>query len=480
MRSFEDIQFTFSAVERHILQLIAEAGESLGYPTYIVGGHVRDKILGIPSNDIDVVCEGSGIQLAEAVAALITPRPHVIVYKNFGTALLRHEAFDIEFVGARKESYRSDSRKPIVEDGTLRDDQLRRDFTINALAISLNADDFGTLVDPFDGLLHLQQKLIRTPLEPERTFSDDPLRMLRAIRFVAQLGFTIEEETCEAIRTCRDRLEIVSKERITEELNKMLLCPLPSEAFKLLLTTGLLDLILPELVRLRGVEYVDGKGHKDNFYHTLEVLDNVAQVSDNLWLRWAALLHDIAKPQTKRFEPGHGWTFHGHDAIGAAMVPRIFRRLRLPTDAKMVYVQELVRLHLRPISLSKEEITDSAIRRLLFDSGEYLDDLLILCTADITSKNPAKRKRYLENYEIVKQRLIEVEEKDHLRNWQPPISGELIMHTFGIPPSRVVGEIKTAIREAILDGKLDNTYEAAYAFMVDMGRQIGLEVVHSA
>lgn len=468
------MQFKFSEIEQRLFDVISESGRALGYPVYVIGGHVRDKILGIPSKDIDVVCQGSGIRLAEEVANRLSPRPHLAVYKNFGTALVKHADYDVEFVGARKESYRSDSRKPIVEDGTLEDDQLRRDFTINALAISLNTDDYGALVDPFDGVLHLKQKLIKTPLEPGRTFSDDPLRMLRAIRFVAQLGFSIEENTLNAIAEYRERLKIISKERITEELNKMLMCKQPSHAFTLLLKTELIYLILPELAKLQGVEYVDGKGHKDNFFHTLEVVDNVAAASDNLWLRWAALLHDIAKPQTKRFEEGHGWTFHGHDAIGAAMVPRIFRNLKLPTDSKMHYVQELVRLHLRPISLTKEEITDSAIRRLLFDAGDNLEDLLILCSADITSKNPLKRKKYRENYEIVKQRLIEVEEKDHLRNWQPPITGELIMKTFGIPPSRLVGEIKTAIREAILDGKLANEYEAAFKYMLELGKEHGL------
>ncbi|HLF64411.1 MAG TPA: HD domain-containing protein [Saprospiraceae bacterium] len=471
------MRFEVNEIEQRLFDVIGESGKALGYPVYVIGGHVRDKFLELPSKDIDIVCQGSGIRLAEEVANRLTPKPHLAVYKNFGTALIKHDDFDIEFVGARKESYRSDSRKPVVEDGTLRDDQLRRDFTINALAISLNEQDYGTLIDPFDGVLHLEQKLIKTPLEPGKTFSDDPLRMLRGIRFVAQLGFYIEAKTLEAISEYRERLSIVSKERITDELNRMLMCPQPSQAFKLLLKTGLIHLILPELVKLQGVEYVDGKGHKDNFFHTLEVVDNVAATSNNLWLRWAALLHDIAKPETKRFEEGHGWTFHGHDAVGAAMVPRIFRNLKLPTDTKMQYVQELVRLHLRPISLTKEEITDSAIRRLLYDAGDNLEDLLILCSADITSKNPAKRKKYRENYELVKKRLIEVEEKDHLRNWQPPITGELIMKTFGIPPSRLVGDIKTAIREAILDGKLANEYEAAYEYMLELGNVHGLSVV---
>ncbi len=470
------MRFTFSPKEEQLFEIIRTAGASLGYPVYLVGGYVRDKLLDIPSNDIDIVCEGSGIRLAERVAQMVSPSPQIAVYKNFGTALIKHPDFDIEFVGARKESYRSDSRKPIVENGTLEDDQRRRDFTVNALAVSLNAADIGHIIDPFDGLKHLDQKLLKTPLEPGRTFSDDPLRMLRAIRFVAQLGFRIEDNTLNGIIENRERIKIVSRERITDELNKMLLCPKPSEAFKLLLSTGLIQLILPELARLQGVEYIDGKGHKDNYFHTLEVVDNVAEASGNLWLRWAALLHDIAKPETKRFEEGHGWTFHGHDAVGAAMVPRIFRYLRLPLDSKMEYVRALVRLHLRPISLTKEEITDSAIRRLLFDAGDLLEDLLILCTADITSKNPARRKRYRENYDIVRQRLEEVEEKDRMRNWQPPISGELIMETFGIPPSRLVGDIKTAIREAILDGKLPNNYDAAYQYMLALGKEHGLKV----
>jgi poly(A) polymerase len=467
--------FDLSPAEKTVFNVIQQCGDELGCPVYVVGGYVRDRILGIASNDIDIVTVGSGVRLAEEVAGRLKPEPHVTVYRRFGTALVRHGDLYVEFVGARKESYRADSRKPVVEDGTLEDDQFRRDFTINALAVSLNKEDYGELIDPFDGVGDIEKQIIRTPLDPGKTFSDDPLRMLRAVRFAAQLGFTIEEETVAGIKAHRDRLKIVSAERISDELNKMIMTARPSVAFELMFDTGLLNLILPEMVRLQGVEHVNGHGHKDNFYHTLEVLDNVAGMSTNLWLRWAAILHDIAKPETKRFEPGHGWTFHGHDAIGAAMVPRIFRRLRLPLDHKMKYVQKLVRLHLRPISLTKKDITDSAIRRLLFDAGDDLEDLLTLCTADITSKNPNRARRYRDNYLMVQEKLKEVEEKDRIRNWQPPISGEIIMHTFGIKPSRQVGDIKTAIREAILSGEVDNSYEAAYAFMLEKGRELGLD-----
>ncbi len=469
--------FAIKENERKVLRLIGETAGELGYPAYLVGGYVRDRLLARPTKDIDIVCVGSGIRLAEHVAARLRPVPRIAVYKRFGTAMLKHRDLEIEFVGARKESYRHDSRKPSVEEGSLEDDQNRRDFTINALAVSLNQADFGTIIDPFDGLEHLEQKLIKTPLEPGKTFSDDPLRMMRAIRFATQLDFTIDPETLNAIGEYRHRIKIVSRERIAIELNKIILAETPSVGFKLLFDTGLLELIFPEMAALQGVEKRNGRAHKDNFYHTLEVLDNLSQNTDNLWLRWAAILHDIAKPPTKRFDPEHGWTFHGHEALGAAMVPRIFRRLRLPLDHKMKYVQKLVRLHLRPISLTKENITDSAVRRLLFEAGDDLEDLMLLCEADITSKNPRKVKRYLENYEFVRQRLKEVEEKDHLRNWQPPITGEIIMDTFDMRPSREVGEIKTAIREAILDGDIPNEYGAAYDFMLEVGRQLGFQPV---
>lgn len=469
--------FNIEKHERKIFEIISETAEELGYPVFVVGGYVRDRLLARPSKDMDIVCVGSGIRLAQNVAAKLRPIPRVVVYKRFGTAMLKHKDLEIEFVGARKESYRSDSRNPSVEAGSLEDDQNRRDFTINALAVSLNERDFGMIIDPFEGLYHLEEKIIKTPLEPDKTFSDDPLRMMRAIRFATQLDFVIEPETLEAISKYRNRINIVSKERITTELNKIILSDQPSVGWDLLYRTGLLKIIFPEMAALQGVEVKNGKAHKDNFYHTLQVLDNLSRKTHNLWLRWAAILHDIAKPPTKRFHSEHGWTFHGHEALGAAMVPRIFRSLRLPMDHKMKYVQKLVRLHLRPISLTKENITDSAIRRLLFEAGDDIDDLMMLCEADITSKNPNKVKRYLENYEMVRERLKEVEESDHLRNWQPPITGEEIMDTFGLPPSREVGIIKTAIREAILDGDIANTYEAARAFMVKKGEELGYKIL---
>jgi len=468
------VVFNIEKREQKIFAVIQAAAEELAYPAYVVGGYVRDRLLARPSKDMDIVCVGSGIQLAQAVAKRLHPRPRVTTYKRFGTAMLKHEGIEVEFVGARKESYRSDSRKPIVEEGSLADDQNRRDFTINALAVSLNENNYGAIIDPFDGLEHLEQKKIITPLEPGKTFSDDPLRMMRAIRFATQLGFYIEEQTLEAIAKFRNRIKIISQERIATELNKILLSPKPSIGFKLLYDTGLLELILPELAAMHGVEVKNGIGHKDNFYHTLQVVDQLAPKSDHLWLRWAALLHDIAKPVTKRFDKEQGWTFHGHEAVGAAMVPRIFRRLRLPMDQKMKFVQKMVQLHQRPIALTKENITDSAVRRILFEAGDDIDQLMQLCEADITSKNEKRVQRYLRNYEYLRQRLQEVEEKDHLRNWQPPITGELIMETFSIAPSREVGVIKNAIREAILDGDIPNEYEAAFAFMMKKAEEMGI------
>ncbi|MCS7036899.1 MAG: HD domain-containing protein [Saprospiraceae bacterium] len=470
--------FDFNAQEERLAAIVASAARELGVPAYIVGGHVRDRLLGRPNKDVDIVCVGDGIALAEAVAGKITPRPKVATYRRFGTAMLRFEDIEVEFVGARKESYRPESRKPDVEQGTLKDDQFRRDFTINALAVSLNEADYGQLIDPFDGLGDLERKIIRTPLAPEKTFSDDPLRMMRAVRFATQLGFAIEPNTLQGIAQNAERIRIVSQERITTELEKILKAPKPSIGFNLLFDTGLLALIFPELAALHGVEDRDGRAHKDNFYHTLEVVDNLSQRSDNIWLRWAALLHDIAKPATKRYDPETGWTFHGHEWVGANMVPRIFRRMRLPLDSKMDYVQKLVRLHLRPIGLTREEVTDSAVRRLLYDAGPDIDDLMLLCSCDITTKNPRKMARYLEGYEYLRERMAEVSEADRLRLWQPPINGEIIMQTFGIPPSREVGIIKTAVREAILDGEIPNEYETAFERMLQEGAKLGLRPVN--
>jgi len=466
--------FAIDQEEKKIFDIISKAAKQLGFPCYVVGGYVRDRLLNRPSKDLDIVCVGDGMELAQAFSARVTPSPRVVLFKRFGTAMLRYKNIEIEFVGARKESYRYHSRKPIVENGTLEDDQFRRDFTINALAISLNDENFGEIIDPFNGLQHLSEKLIKTPLEPGKTFSDDPLRMMRAIRFAAQLDFDIHEDTLKSISKFKSRIDIVSKERITTELQKIIDAPLPSVGFHHLMDTGLLEIIFPEMQALLGVETRNGMSHKDNFYHTLEVLDNVAMKSMNHWLRWSAILHDIAKPPTKRFDRRAGWTFHGHDALGAVMVPKIFKRMRLPLDHKMKYVQKLVRLHLRPISLTKESISDSALRRLLVDAGDDLEDLLALCEADITSKNPNRVKRYLENYKIVRKRLEELEEKDKLRNWEPPISGELIMKTFSMKPSRDVGTIKSAIREAILEGDIPNEYDAAFQFMLEEGKKLGL------
>lgn len=465
--------------ELEIFNIIALAAEELNIPAYVIGGFVRDKLIGRKTKDADIVCVGDGIELAHKVAQSFKPKPQVSFFKTYGTAHIRLDDLEIEFVGARKESYRPESRNPNVQPGTLEDDQLRRDFTINALAISLNKEDYGKLSDPFNGLEDLKNKIIRTPLDPERTFDDDPLRMMRAIRFASQLNFEIAPKTFEAITHHAERIKIITQERITEELNKILLSPKPSVGFDLLYKSGLLQLIFPQMVELAGAEYIDGKGHKDNFYHTLQVIDNVAAKSDDLWLRWAAVLHDIAKPATKKFEEGHGWTFHGHEVLGGRMVPKIFSKFRLPLHEKMRFVKKLVELHLRPISLTKENITDSAIRRLLFDAGEDIDALMMLCEADITSKNRFKVKRYMDNFKMVRLRMEAVEESDRIRTWQPPITGEIIMETFNIQPCKAVGDIKNAVKDAILDGDIPNNYEAAFEFMLQKGKELGLTAKES-
>lgn len=463
--------------ELFLFKKIGHAARELGLPAFLIGGFVRDKLLGRKTKDADIVCAGDGILLAKKVAELFNPAPPVSIFKTYGTAQIKLPDIEIEFVGARKESYQFHSRNPEVKPGSLQEDQERRDFTVNAMAISLNEADYGRLVDPFNGIRDLQNKVLRTPLDPDKTFSDDPLRMMRAVRFASQLQFTLDEAAWEGIRRNVQRIRIITQERITEELNKILLSKKPSVGFDLLYKSGLLHLIFPQMVELEGAEYIDGKGHKDNFYHTLQVIDNVAEKSEDLWLRWAALLHDIGKPATKRFEEGHGWTFHGHEVVGGRMVPKIFTKLRLPQNEKMRFVRTLVELHLRPISLTKENITDSAIRRLLFDAGEDIDALMLLCEADITSKNKAKVKRYLSNFELVRQRMEAVEESDRIRNWQPPITGELIMQTFNLTPCRAVGDIKNAIREAILDGEIPNDYDAAYQLMLQKARELNLEPV---
>ncbi|WP_312138481.1 CCA tRNA nucleotidyltransferase [Sphingobacterium sp.] len=462
-----------------IFPIIKDLAEELHVACYVIGGYVRDRLMGRPfKDDVDILVLGSGIEFATALGEKLHTK--VAVFKSFGTAMLMYQGLQVEFVGARKESYRSESRKPIVEDGTLADDQNRRDFTINAMAYSLNEASYGELVDPFQGQEDIANRIIRTPLEPGITFSDDPLRMMRAIRFATQLNFKIDAVALNAIHEQVERIKIISKERIADELNKIILAEKPSIGFKYLFDTGLLEHIFPAMQQLHGVEYIDGKGHKDNFYHTLEVLDNVAELSDDLWLRWAAIMHDIAKPATKRFDKKSGWTFHGHEDKGAKMVPKLFAELKLPLNEKMKFVQKLVLLHLRPIVLAKDIVTDSAVRRLLFEAGDDIDALMMLCHADVTTKNEFKKKKYRENFELVKQKLKDVEERDHLRNWQPPVDGDDIMKAFNIGPGRHVGMIKNAIREAILEGEIPNTRDAAFAFMIERGISLGLQQVEKA
>ena len=460
-----------------VFKIIAKVATQLNVDAYVIGGFVRDIFLNRPSKDVDIVVLGNGPDFATAVATEINVQ--VNVFKSFGTAMLRFQDLEVEFVGARKESYRIDSRKPIVEDGSLEDDQKRRDFTINAMAISLNQNTFGQLLDPFQGINHLEEKIIITPLNPEETFSDDPLRMMRAIRFATQLNFKISTDALEAIKKNKKRIAIVSKERITDELNKIILAPVPSIGFKYLFDTGLLKEIFPQMCDLHGVDIIDGKGHKDNFYHTLEVLDNICHATDDLWVRWAAILHDIAKPATKRFEKKHGWTFHGHEDKGARMVPKIFAQLKLPLNEKMKLVQKLVLLHLRPIVLAQDVVTDSAVRRLLFEAGEDVEALMQLCHADVTTKNEYKKKKYRSNFELVQQKLKDVEERDQIRNWQPPISGQDIMEAFNISAGKEVGIIKNQIREAILEGEIKNDRQEAIKLMIKLGEQQNLSLVNS-
>lgn len=468
-------------LEHPVFKIVSEVAEEMQVKSYVIGGYVRDSIMQRSLVDIDIVVIGSGIELAQKVANKISKDISVNVFKSFGTAMFHyyydHKNWQIEFVGARKESYRADSRKPIVEDGSLEDDQNRRDFTINTLAFSLNKEDYGSLLDPFEGIKDIGDQRIRTPLDPDITFSDDPLRMMRAIRFASQLDFYIVEETLQAISRNAHRIEIVSAERVMEELNKLILSPKPSIGFKLLLETGLLQLIFPEMLELKGAEYIEGKGHKDNFFHTLEVLDNLSKNTDNLWLRWAAILHDIAKPQTKKFVKGIGWTFHSHEFIGSKMVSRIFRRLKLPMNEKMKYVEKLVLLHLRPIVLAEDIVSDSAVRRLLFEAGDDVDDLMLLCEADITSKNSTKVNKYLRNFEIVREKLKEIEEKDRVRQFQPPVSGEDIMQAFGLQPCKEVGIIKNIIKDAIMDGIIHNDHDEAWKLMLEEGQKLGLKIV---
>ncbi|MCX2720473.1 CCA tRNA nucleotidyltransferase [Lentiprolixibacter aurantiacus] len=464
------------ALTNPVFEKISKASQDLGVDSYVIGGYVRDYLLerGTPK-DIDIVAVGEGIKLAKKVAEQLKDKPQVKVFKNFGTAMIRHGGKELEFVGARKESYQRHSRKPIVESGTLQDDQKRRDFTINALALSLQPGEFGRLLDPFSGLEDLEKKILRTPLDPDITYSDDPLRMMRAIRFACQLGFDIHHESLRAISENRERIKIISKERIVDELHKILACDQPSAGLKLLHETGLLPIILPELKALQGIEEVEGQRHKDNFWHTLEVVDNIARTTDDLWLRWAALLHDIGKAPTKRYDPKIGWTFHGHEFVGSKMVYKLFKRLRMPQNEKMKFVQKMVRMSSRPIILSEDHVTDSAVRRLVFDAGEHVEDLMTLCEADITTKNPRKQRRYRNNFQLVRQKIQEVEERDRIRNFQPPVSGDDIMNAFGLKPCREIGIIKEAIKEAILDGEIPNEHDHAYEFMLRKGQEIGLK-----
>ncbi len=459
-------------LKNEVFGIVSKAAEEEGVRAFVIGGFVRDAFLGRPSKDIDIVVEGSGIALAKRVGKIVGSK--VTVYSNFGTAMLHYKGVEVEFVGARKESYDRNSRKPVVEDGTLEEDQQRRDFTVNALALSLQREDYGSLVDPFGGIRDLHNGLLRTPLDPDTTYSDDPLRMIRAIRFATQLSFTIVPESFEAIKRNKERLDILSLERINEELNKILLSPKPSVGFLLLEESGLLEKILPQLCNLRGVETMDGKGHKDNFAHTLQVVDNIASTTDNLWLRWAALLHDIGKPLTKHYDPEIGWSFHNHDFVGGKMIPGIFRQLKMPLNEKMKYVQKLVQLHLRPIALVQDEVTDSAVRRLLFDAGDDINDLMLLCEADITSKNENKVRRIKSNFQLVRKKLVEVEEKDRVRNFKNPITGELIMQRYALPPCSTIGIIKEYVKEAILDGIIENNYEQAFQLMEKRALELGL------
>lgn len=459
---------------RKVFKLLSETADEMNMECYVVGGYVRDLLLHRPSKDIDVVVVGSGIQMAEKFSSKLGKGSHISVFKNFGTAQIKYRDLEVEFVGARKESYSHDSRKPIVEDGTLEDDQNRRDFTINAMAVCMNQNRFGELIDPFNGLKDLEGQIIRTPLNPDITFSDDPLRMMRCIRFATQLNFYIEDETFDALERNKNRISIISYERITDELNKILLSRIPSIGFVNLDRCGLLELIFPELVALQGVETRNKRSHKDNFYHTLEVVDNIAKVSDNLWLRWATLLHDIGKPRTKRWDPRLGWTFHNHNYIGERMIPDIFRRMKLPLNEKMKYVQKLVNLHMRPIVIADDVVTDSAVRRLLFEAGDDIDDLMLLCEADITSKNELRKQRFLDNFKLVRQKLKDLEEKDRIRNFQPPVDGDEIMHTFNLSPCKEIGILKNAIKDAILDGIIPNEHDAAFEYMLNTAKGLGL------